>query len=171
MWRVCVQPSAFCKLLFAENKRLIRSIQTSLHTSKEVVLTLGSGKCMSLPDRIIYFAGIFSLQFTGWKMNTFSSSASRVYNFWLCAFWSVDGTRNRWGVKCCIIVIFSFIAFQFFVSGSDGKASQGSSFLMIIPPLQLEFSCFLSSYLWLKPTIQPGTPRKVPCTRLILKKE
>lgn len=44
MWRVCVQPSAFCKLLCAENKRLIRPIQTSLHTSKEVVLTQGRGK-------------------------------------------------------------------------------------------------------------------------------
>lgn len=34
MWIVCVQPSAVGKLLFAENKRLIRSIQTSTNPSK-----------------------------------------------------------------------------------------------------------------------------------------
>lgn len=133
MWRVCVQPSAFCKLLFAENKRLIRSIQTSLHTSKEVVLTQGRGKYMSPPDRIIHFTGIFSLQFPGWKINILSSSASTVYSSLLCLLQSADGMKSggREGVRN-IFVIHILIAFESLIIVFDGSGLQGSCFLMII---------------------------------------
>lgn len=56
-------PSAFCKLLFAENKRLIRPVQTSLHTSKEVVLTQGKGENTSLPQTELSTSQVF-FQFT-----------------------------------------------------------------------------------------------------------
>lgn len=56
-------PSAFCKLLFAENKRLIRPVQTSLHTSKEVVLTQGKGENTCLPQTELSTSQVF-FQFT-----------------------------------------------------------------------------------------------------------
>lgn len=111
MWRVCVQPSVFCKLLFAENKRLIRPIQTSLHTSKEVVLTQGKGKIHVSPRRNYPLHRYF--QFTlprFWKINTLSSSA-RSLPFFVVSFvkwrrsWGLymtfycDGAFNCW---CCV---------------------------------------------------------------------
>lgn len=99
MWGVCVQPYAFCKLFFAKNKIIIRSIQTSLHTSKEVVDTR-KGKMHVSPWQNYPLHRYF--QFTGWKMNTLSSSARRVYNSLLWALWSADCTRNRRGVKYLI---------------------------------------------------------------------
>lgn len=55
-------------------------------------------KYMSPPDRIIHFTGIFSLQCPAWKINTLSSSASRVYNSLLCLLWSADRVKSRMGV-------------------------------------------------------------------------
>lgn len=109
-----------------------------LHTSKEVMLTQGRGKYMSLPDRIIHFTGIFTLRFPVWKINTLSSFASRLYSSFLCSVWNADWERKRSEVWCHILnMIVFFSPYNILVPYNCMTASTG--FLLIIPLSPLLF--------------------------------
>lgn len=137
-------PSAFCKLLFAENKRLIRPVQTSLHTSKEVVLTQGKGENTCLPQTELSTSQVF-FQFTVSRFGKLIPFLLPPVEFTIlcCVLCEVQSERGVdeelsvvYGIALWFVPYSISLLDNCFLTG--GKVFPGKAvFLMIIPLLPL----------------------------------